>query len=142
MIHPLPSWSWQPLRPVRIQPHGRFTLPDPKSRQSSRVSYNRHRRLSFPSLARKVPRVPLDRRRHGRDLRVERHRARREGWALAKCGERVHEPEASDPEERRAQRDAYLPRSALLLSSPTSACMHSVSQSVSRGGVTMGVLAP
>lgn len=86
---------------------------------------NRHRLTPYPTgfspsspvaaaPTNKVPRIPLDRRRDGRDFRIERHAARGQRRTLAERGKRMQVTKAPDPEERRAERDAYAPRAAFL----------------------------
>lgn len=86
---------------MRIEPHRRLTLPNPKTRKSSRVPHDRHPASLHPARSyaiTKVPRIPLDRRGDGCDLRVQWHAARREREALAKRGERVQVAKVADPE--------------------------------------------
>jgi len=87
----------------------------------SRMPNKRHL-LSLSFSSSKVPRITLDCRGGRRDFRVERHAPRREGRSLAERRVRRQETEPPNPEKRRAQRDAHLPRAAILR---TVAVLHS-----------------
>ena len=75
---------WEPLGPVSIEAHRRFTLADLKPRERSRMPNDRHPLRTSESLTgtrTEIPRIPLNRRRQRDNLRI---RAQRQLRSLTK----------------------------------------------------------